>query len=72
MGRSIRTDRWRYSEWDEGRAGVELYDHNQDPQEFTNLAEDPKFKSVIDQLRLQFKDHTRGAVPSAPFNPKRL
>ncbi len=72
MGRSIRTDRWRYSEWDEGRAGAELYDHSNDPQEFTNLANDPQFKSVIDQLRLQFKNHTRGAVPLVPFNSKRL
>lgn len=72
MGRSLRTDRWRYSEWNEGRAGTELYDHSNDSQEFSNLASDPKFKSVIDQLRLQFKDQTQGAVPSAPFNPKRL
>jgi uncharacterized sulfatase len=72
MGRSLRTDRWRYSEWDEGRAGAELYDHSNDPQEFTNLATDPKFKSVIDQLRPQFKNQVKGAVPPTPFNPKRL
>jgi uncharacterized sulfatase len=24
MGRSVRTERWRYTEWDEGRQGVEL------------------------------------------------
>jgi len=41
MGRSVRTERWRYTEWDEGRAGVELYDHEQDPQEMKNLAKDP-------------------------------
>src|SRR5205085_7858 len=40
MGRSLRTERWRYTEWDEGRAGVELYDHDADPQEMRNLAAD--------------------------------
>jgi len=72
MGRSIRTDRWRYSEWDEGRAGVELYDHSDDPQEFKNLASDPKFQQVIDQLRKRFGGQTRGSAPQVPFNPKRL
>jgi iduronate 2-sulfatase len=38
MGYSVRTERWRYTEWDEGREGSELYDHENDPQEFTNLA----------------------------------
>ena len=38
MGRSVRTERWRYTEWDEGRAGAELYDHERDPQELKNLA----------------------------------
>jgi arylsulfatase A-like enzyme len=40
LGRTIRTERWRYTEWDEGRAGVELYDHVNDPQEGRNLAGD--------------------------------
>lgn len=31
MGRSVRTTRWRYTEWDEGRQGRELYDHTTDP-----------------------------------------
>jgi iduronate 2-sulfatase len=38
MGRSVRTERWRYTEWDGGQAGIELYDHDQDPGEITNLA----------------------------------
>jgi iduronate 2-sulfatase len=38
MGYSVRTERWRYTEWDEGREGSELYDHENDPHEFTNLA----------------------------------
>ncbi len=50
MGRSVRTERWRYTEWDEGKAGVELYDYTTDPNEFTNLAKDPKYASVVKEL----------------------
>ena len=47
---SIRTKRWRYTEWGrDGWQGLELYDHDSDPQEFTNLAHDPRYS---DQVRL--------------------
>lgn len=55
MGRSVRTERWRYTEWDEGKAGVELYDHDTDPQEFTNLATDPKHAERIKELSALLK-----------------
>ena len=51
MGKSIRTERWRYTEWDEGRLGVELYDHENDPQEFTNVAQKPEMKETIEHLK---------------------
>ncbi|MDO8542397.1 MAG: sulfatase-like hydrolase/transferase [Opitutaceae bacterium] len=39
MGYSIRTERWRYTEWgSDGEHGRELYDHSADPREFKNLA----------------------------------
>lgn len=42
VGRSVRTERWRYTEWGErGKAGIELYDHVEDPGEYHNLGEDP-------------------------------
>jgi len=50
-GRSVRTTRWRCTEWDEGRNGIELYDHAADPHEFTNLANDPKHATVLKELR---------------------
>jgi iduronate 2-sulfatase len=50
-GRSVRTERWRYTEWDHGRKGVELYDHETDPREFKNLARDPKHAATVRELR---------------------
>lgn len=42
MGYSLRTDRWRYTEWRDYRTGEllarELYDHVSDPQETVNVA----------------------------------
>jgi uncharacterized sulfatase len=52
-GRSIRTDRWRCTEWDAGQNGIELYDHQNDPGEFTNLASDSRFSKVLEELRTQ-------------------
>jgi len=50
-GRSVRTARWRCTEWDEGRTGLELYDHDADPHEYTNLASDPRHAVVLAELR---------------------
>ena len=52
FGRSVRVERYRYTEWDEGREGVELYDYQTDPNEFNNLAADPAYKELIEELSL--------------------
>jgi iduronate 2-sulfatase len=53
MGYSVRTDKWRYTEWDNGKRGMELYDEANDPDELRNLAADPKHtKTVSDMQRL--------------------
>jgi uncharacterized sulfatase len=50
-GHSVRTERWRYTEWQNGKQGVELYDHEADPREMNNLAADPKHEAVVKELR---------------------
>jgi uncharacterized sulfatase len=50
-GRSVRTERWRYTEWDEGRRGVELYDYRSDPEETRSLAADPAQAAEVARLR---------------------
>ena len=51
MGYSVRTERWRYTEWNEGNAGVELYDHENDPCKFKNLAHAAKYAHLVKQLK---------------------
>ncbi len=51
-GKSVRNERWRYTEWDTGRKGIELYDHNSDPREFTNLASDPRYAKTVRAMKL--------------------
>jgi uncharacterized sulfatase len=50
-GRTVRTDRWRYTEWKDGDEGVELYDHSTDPGEWKNVANDPNLSAVREELR---------------------
>jgi choline-sulfatase len=50
-GRTIRTSRWRCTEWDEGASGIELYDHDSDPHEYVNLAHDPRHAATLKELR---------------------
>lgn len=51
LGRSVRTERWCYTEWDYGRRGTELYDLQADPGESRNLAKDASYATVIPELK---------------------
>ena len=42
---AIRSEHWRYIRYADG--SEELYDHRMDPREWTNLAGQPKYQSVI-------------------------
>lgn len=66
MGRSVRTERYRYTEWDEGKQGLELYDHINDPHEFINLANEPKHADTVAEMRQLLRDGWQKAAPKAP------
>lgn len=51
MGRTVRNERYRYTEWDGGKAGVELYDHQADPGEITNLATRPDMAGTVAEMK---------------------
>ena len=62
MGYSIRTDRFRYTEWQEHWKSDqpkviarELYDHESDPRETVNVVDDPKHADAVKQLAKQLK-----------------
>jgi iduronate 2-sulfatase len=65
IGHSVRTDRFRYIEWDEGRAGRQLYDHQSDPDELHNLASNPNQADRLKRLQARLTAHL-AAVSSAP------
>ena len=51
MGYSVRTEKWRYTEWEGGKRGAELYDETADPHERRNLAADAKHQTVVADMR---------------------
>jgi iduronate 2-sulfatase len=70
FGTSIRTPRWRYTEWDEGKQGRELYDHDVDPREITNLAENPKHAETIAKLSAQVQAAYKNTYPTSGEIPE--
>ncbi len=66
-GYSIRTPRYRYSEWgDNGALGHELYDHRSDPAEMKNLAGDKDQAETIDRLSKQLRARIVDARQAPP------
>jgi uncharacterized sulfatase len=59
-GDTIRTDRWRYTQWSDG--AKELYDHTLDPQETRNLAHSQDAAAVMRELARQLHEHRHRVV----------
>lgn len=65
FGYSLRTPRWRYTEWDEGKQGRELYDHDGDPRELTNLADQPAEAITAKTLSKQLHAAIAASFPAS-------
>ena len=51
LGATVRTERYRYTEWDQGRRLTELYDYQTDPREDRNLAADTKHAATVARMK---------------------
>lgn len=67
MGYSMRTDRYRYTEWQNKKSGKvearELYDHETDPAENDNVADSDANRELVAKLSEQLKAGWRAALP---------
>jgi hypothetical protein len=68
MGYSMRTDRYRFTVWVDRKDhtkvdAIELYDHQTDPQENTNVAKAPANAELVAKLMAQWKLGWPGAKP---------
>ncbi len=67
QARSLRTDRYRYTEWQDRKTGkateVELYDHQNDPAENVNLAAKAGSKEILQELARMMKAGWQSAKP---------
>jgi iduronate 2-sulfatase len=65
LGVSVRTARYRYTEWPDG--SEELYDHSSDPGELHSLARDPAAAGPLAEMRVLRRG---GAAPPAAAEEK--
>jgi iduronate 2-sulfatase len=58
-GGGLRSAEWHYMKY--GDKGEELYDMTKDPGQYTNVVSDPKYATVLEQARTQFKTRMAAA-----------
>ncbi len=67
QGYSIRTERWRYTEWRNIRTGAlearELYDHANDPRETANVVDKIRFADTAAKLATLLQPYARPKKP---------
>jgi arylsulfatase A-like enzyme len=53
-GYGIRTEKYRYTEWRKDKINTDfsmLYDLEKDPEEYTNLVDDPDYQIIVNEMR---------------------
>ena len=68
MGYTMRTDRYRFTAWvdrnDHSKVdAVELYDHQTDPQENVNIANEPENAALVKELTAKLNAGWKAALP---------
>ncbi len=63
MNHAVRSERWRYIRYADG--SEELYDHENDPMEWTNLASRPEYRGVKEELAQWLPRENREEGPKA-------
>jgi arylsulfatase A-like enzyme len=72
MGYSMRTDRYRFTEWrglEKEFVEYELYDHEADPDENANIAKHPENEPLVNRLKEMLHAGWKGARPSDKGTP---
>lgn len=71
-GVSLRTDRYRYTEWFEKPGGKvleqELYDYEKDPTESRNLAKDTAYSEIVEKLAAELHEGWKAKLPAGIEN----
>jgi len=71
-GQTIRTARYRYTQWSplsgKGDILVELYDLEQDPMEFDNLEDEPTHLGLVAELSARLAIGWKGELPPSSDN----
>jgi iduronate 2-sulfatase len=57
IGVAVRTEKYRFAEYDGGNGGAMLFDEQADPHELTNRVDDPALAKVKEQLAALAKKH---------------
>ena len=60
----MRDERYRFTTYDKHNEQVELYDHEVDPFEWNNLADDPNYADVIANLSQWVPENPHESVPA--------
>jgi len=69
IGYTMKTDRYRYTEWKHTQSGVvktvELYDHRLDQQENSNVVDNPEYATDLVELKEMMKKGWKSALPDS-------